>query len=135
MLEQEGRVPPFPIWLSQHHLRFKTRTYYFYKDNKDDSIEEAWAIGNWLDYDTGLMFGDAPEPPRQETQIDRAADLLQALLEDGPMASTDLEREAQGAGISWSTMNRAKDKLGIVARRKDGRWYWALPAKEQGAYA
>jgi hypothetical protein len=90
-------------------------------------------IGFRID-DTGLVFGDAPEPPRQETQLDRATDLLQALLGDGPMPSTDLETEAQGAGISWSTMNRAKDRLGIVARRKDDRWYWALPVKEQGAY-
>ena len=78
--------------------------------------------------DSGIQFGDAPEPPRQESQIGRACDLLRALLASGPIKQADLEGEARGAGISWDTMKRAKDKLGIVARR-DGKarcWTWAL---------
>jgi len=78
--------------------------------------------------DDGLTFDDAPQAPKVETQIDKAKDLLKSLLDRGPMASIDLESEARGAGISWDTMKRAKDALGVVARRdgKAGKWYWAL---------
>jgi hypothetical protein len=51
--EREGKVSPFPAWLSNQSLDFKARTFYFYQDFKDDSTSEAWALGNWLDYDTG----------------------------------------------------------------------------------
>jgi len=74
----------------------------------------------------GLHFGDAPEPPRQETQVDKACDLLQALLAKGPIYSTEIEEEARGAGISQKTMKRAKDRLGIVAVRRENRWLWGL---------
>lgn len=78
-----------------------------------------------------MTFGEAPEAPRQETQLDKAIDLLKALLANGPMASVDLRDEAEGAGLGWNTLKRAKDKIGVVARR-DGqskRWTWALPAR------
>ena len=78
----------------------------------------------------GLEFCDAPEPAREESQLDRACELLLALLRDGPVASIKLQEEADGAGVSWDTMKRAKRRLGVVARRdgKEKRWYWALPA-------
>lgn len=82
--------------------------------------------------DLGMSFGDAPEAPRQESQLDKAIDLLRALLNSGPVASTDLKDEAEGAGLSWDTFKRAKTKLGVVAARdgKERKWYWSLPARE-----
>jgi len=81
--------------------------------------------------DGGVSFGDPPVAPRQETQLDRAMDLLRALLVKGPRPSSEIEDECQGAGLSWDTMKRAKDKLGVVAKRdgKAGRWSWGLPAR------
>jgi hypothetical protein len=78
-----------------------------------------------------LAFGEAPEAPRQETQLDKAIDLLMALLANGPVASVDLRDEAEGAGLGWNTLKRAKDKMGVVAKRdgKSNRWTWALPAR------
>ncbi len=86
--------------------------------------------------DTGLTFDAPPQAPKAETQVDRAIDLLKALLATGPVLSAELEQEARGAGISWDTLKRAKDKLGIVAR-KDGKggWSWALPHRGQEADA
>jgi len=86
--------------------------------------------------DAGLTFGEAPEEQERETQRDRGGDLLRALLEDGPMLQKEIEAEAKGAGISWSTMTRSKETLKIVSvRRKytlgsDTRmgWFWSLPA-------
>jgi hypothetical protein len=80
--------------------------------------------------ESGVTFGDAPEPPRTESQLDRAIDLLQALLAKEPMRSTALKEEAEGAGISWDTMKRAKTKLGVVAVRKAEGWYWSLLARD-----
>ena len=78
--------------------------------------------------DAGLTFGQAPEPPKEETQLDRAIELLQTLLDGGPMAATAIEEEAQGAAISWRTVTRAKEVLHVVARRLNNRWVWCLPA-------
>jgi putative DNA primase/helicase len=82
----------------------------------------------------GVTFVAAPRTPKVETQLDRAVDLLKALLDQGPRSSDGLEEEAKGAGLSWDTMKRAKDKLGVVARRdgKTRRWSWALsyPAED-----
>lgn len=80
--------------------------------------------------DTGVTFDAAPQAPKPETQADKAIDLLRALLARGPMKVSDLETEANGAGISWRTFNTAKEKLGIVARKertRGGAWTWALP--------
>jgi len=79
-----------------------------------------------------LLFGPAPEAPRQETRVDRACDLLLSLLRQGPREVTELQTEAEGAGLSWDTMKRAKGKLGVVAIRDGKRrlWLWALPARE-----
>jgi putative DNA primase/helicase len=89
-------------------------------------------IGFTIGDNARLTFGNAPEAPRQESQLDKAIDLLKALLNSGPVASADLQDEADGAGLSWDTMKKAKVKMGIVAAR-DGRerkWYWSLPARE-----
>lgn len=75
----------------------------------------------------GLHFGEAPEPPRQETQVDKACDLLKALLDKGPLHTTEIQEEANGAGISWVTMKRGKARLGIVAVRRENCWLWGLP--------
>lgn len=83
--------------------------------------------------DAGVHFGAAPEPPREESQLDKACDLLKALLRKSPVAQTDLQEEATGAGISWDTMKRAKKRLGVVANRdgRQQRWYWALPVSDE----
>jgi hypothetical protein len=81
--------------------------------------------------DKGLVFGEAPEPIKPVTQQDRASDLLLTLLKDGPVPSTELFEEAEGAGISKKTLRIAQKNLGIVANRIGGRgghWVWALPA-------
>lgn len=81
--------------------------------------------------DTGLTFGRAPQPPKKETQVDVAADLLLSLLRKKPLPASEIQDEADGAGISWRTINRAKARLGINAVRKEGRWLWSLPAEEE----
>lgn len=78
-----------------------------------------------------VRFGLAPEPPREDSPMDRAVDLLLSLLQKQPVSYEDIEKEAAGAAISMATMRRAKKKLNIVPRKEgNGGWSWALPARE-----
>lgn len=79
--------------------------------------------------DSGLRFGMAPESPRIETVADKAADLLLALLDKGPIAYNKIEAEFKSAGISEAYVNRAKSRLKIVAVKKAAGWFWSLPAR------
>jgi putative DNA primase/helicase len=89
-------------------------------------------IGMIID-ENGVNFGAAPEKPHEETVTGRAADLLLALLQKGPMSSIDLQAEFNAAGISKTTLDRAKARLGVVSikNRGDGRWFWSLPYKSE----
>lgn len=84
--------------------------------------------------DDGLVFGDAPQEPRLETQRDKAADLIISLLNKGPRLATEMYEEAEGMGLSTASMKRAKKALGVVAVRNEGHWWWSLPADEDQFY-
>jgi len=101
---------------------------------KNNLAAFAEPLGMYIN-DTGVHFGDAPEKPRTETQSDKAADIIMALLQKEPMLSVDILEELRQAGISEATAKRAKQKLGINAiRKEDGRWYWSLPERGVGDY-
>jgi hypothetical protein len=82
--------------------------------------------------DDGLIFDAAPTPPRADSPLNRAIDLLRSILEHGPVAVTKIEEEAAGAAISMSTMRDAKESLHALALRKGkgqgSYWIWSLPA-------
>lgn len=61
-----------------------------------------------------------------------AAEWLIELLRDGPVLVNEVERQAKEAGMSWATIRRAKDLLGIVPRKQtfSGGWRWDLPTSE-----
>jgi putative DNA primase/helicase len=62
-----------------------------------------------------------------------AEGFLRDALADGAIAVKDLQADAKQAGLSWATIRRAKERLGIVAERKSygrdggGRWTWTMP--------
>jgi putative DNA primase/helicase len=63
---------------------------------------------------------------------DEAEKFLLELLLDGPMAQKEIEAAAEGAGLAWRTVRRAKGSLAIEVRREGGigekgRWLWQLP--------
>lgn len=80
--------------------------------------------------DAGITFCEAPEEPRKETQVDRAADMLLGLLAKGPMRQPDVKERTLAAGISWRSTRRAKDRLKIVPKKESDGWYWGLPARD-----
>ena len=84
-------------------------------------------LGFTIGQDAVPQFCAAPEPPRQETLQEHAADLLNSLLSAGPIRATEVREEFDSMGISWRTVRRAKQKQGIVATRKQDAWWWSLP--------
>lgn len=97
---------------------------------KNNLAQFAEPVGIEVNRD-GVRFGEAPKRPHVETQAERAADLLMALLRKKPMPVIRLQEEADGAGVSWETMKRAKRKLGVVSVKEKDRWLWSLPAPER----
>jgi hypothetical protein len=80
--------------------------------------------------------GDAGGPASPSR--DQAEDFLRDLLASGPLAVKDIEAEAKNAGLSWRTLRRARQKLGVRAERRAeagdglagaGRWYWTLTSE------
>lgn len=58
-----------------------------------------------------------------------ARDLLERLLRDDPRSAAEVIAEAEAAGFSTRTVQRAADDLGVV-KEKDGfaaGWTWSLP--------
>lgn len=94
-----------------------------------------------------VLWGDAIEGTAREIMADaeaqpeggeggalvEAKEFLGSMLMGGQMLSTDLEREARGAGHSVATMRRAEKALGVESFReggigKAGKWFRRLPA-------
>jgi putative DNA primase/helicase len=72
-----------------------------------------------------LLQGTVSKAPRAD-----AEGFLRELLTSGSMASGEVESKAKAAGISWRTLRRAADDLGVEKWREggaDGHWRWRLP--------
>ncbi|MCA7958044.1 AAA family ATPase [Burkholderia multivorans] len=66
--------------------------------------------------------------------LDAAADFIQQVLGSDVVPSKSIEAEAKEAGISWASVRRASDSLGVKKRRGDGgKWYWSLPKSAEVA--
>lgn len=68
--------------------------------------------------------------------LDEAMDFLREALAGSERDASDVKVAAKESGISEATLKRAKQKLQVVARKKDGfgaegGWIWALPNQEQ----
>ena len=62
-----------------------------------------------------------------------AEQLLLTLLRGGPVPAAVVEAKARAAGVSVTTLERAKRRLRVTSTRVGGlgtavRWVWALPA-------
>ncbi len=60
---------------------------------------------------------------------EEAESFLRELLSDGPVAAKQVKADADAVGLSWATVRRAKDKLGIKPHKAgmDEGWVWSLP--------
>lgn len=99
-------------------------------DEDFDVPRIEWVGPVTLDADALLRGHDGRRdaPAREE-----AEHFLREVLADGPVPSKDVKADAKAAGLSWSTVKRAKQRLKIRPGRitdKDGktiRWDWQLP--------
>ena len=72
------------------------------------------------------------EPDGQDgddrSAVDAAGEFLRQALFDGITPSKTVEAEARNAGVSWASVRRASDSLGVIkSRGMGGVWYWKLP--------
>lgn len=74
-----------------------------------DSIEQA--------FDGGRATPSAMEEAKR---------FLEEALGEGPELATKLREDAEGCGINWRTLNRAKRALAVEAFRRDEQWYWKI---------
>ena len=50
---QKSSLPPF---LKDTDLKVHFRTYYFNRTKPDDTVNEAWAFGGWITYQSGWLL-------------------------------------------------------------------------------
>ena len=84
-------------------------------------------------HDAQIAPDDVIADQQTRTARDEAVEWLQTLLENGPVAAKDAQRQAREVGISDSTLKRAKTKLHVASEpiRDDKRvsgWTWQLPS-------
>jgi hypothetical protein len=84
----------------------------------------------------GEGSGQEDEDAAKPGQTDAKHFLLRALA-NGRMSPKDLQTEAKDAGVSWASIRRVKDALGVIVERETvegrgavGDWYWSLPEGE-----
>jgi hypothetical protein len=76
----------------------------------------------------------APTDHEERSTAQNAQEFLRDILSDGAVPVADIRKQANEAGITWRTVERAKAALGIRAvregeagKRGGGAWVWALP--------
>jgi putative DNA primase/helicase len=66
-----------------------------------------------------------------------AEEWLRDLLANGAVPAKQVKTDAAAAGLSWATVRRAKDRIGVHVERvsegfaKGGHWNWRLPSHDQ----
>lgn len=72
----------------------------------------------------------APPAPDRRTATDEAEDWLRDLLAGGPMKVSDVQREAEEAGVGEKPLRSARERLRIKPMKSGfggGGWVWKLP--------
>jgi putative DNA primase/helicase len=91
-----------------------------------------WEAGTVAGTAEDLLAGDDPGTRTERKERESAKQFLRDTLAGGPMASTDVYKDARANGIAQRTLWRAKAELGVVAERPGlGPWYWMLPAPRE----
>lgn len=66
------------------------------------------------------------KPPKIHL-LDRAVSFLILLLHHDTVPVTQIQADAQKAGFSWRTLQRAKAKLWVQSMKVGQCWYWCSP--------
>jgi hypothetical protein len=78
---------------------------------------------------TALEAMQAAADNRSPSARDAAKKFLAELLANGPITTADIKDAAEGNGIGWRTVERAKAELAVIAKKTGfgGGWTWQLP--------
>lgn len=74
-----------------------------------------------------------------ESTVADASEFLREMLKSGPVKVNELKAEANSAGLSWRTLERAKAELDVIAERVSegnagkGAWVWKLDDEGKSA--
>jgi len=75
-----------------------------------------------------LAAGDADSECRPFEKRSRAAEFLVGYLRLGPRPAKEIREDAQQRQISWATVRRAADEVGVVKSARGGpKVTWSLP--------
>lgn len=77
-----------------------------------------------------LLSQDTPE---RRGALGKAVKFLGEALADGERQAIDVRAEAREAGIASRTLDRAKPKAHVHAKKIGDKWWWELTAGAQGA--
>lgn len=69
--------------------------------------------------------------PQKNTQRELSKDFIKDFLKDGFKPSTEIYNEGAKKGLDNQTLQRAKNELGITARKEGRIWVWEFPYNEQ----
>jgi hypothetical protein len=87
------------------------------------------------DQTTNRSVGELLAQPKESkpSVVDDAKSFLQEELANGPLPVEQIQALAKAAGVSWSSVNRAKKQLLISSTKVGEGWIWTLfTAKENG---
>jgi putative DNA primase/helicase len=87
---------------------------------------------HWEDMPVAISANEAleaAENTERQGAREKAEEFLQERLAGGPVSQKEVKADAEGAGLAWATVRRAKDRLGIRPEKDgmDGGWLWGLP--------
>jgi archaellum biogenesis ATPase FlaH len=76
-----------------------------------------------------------PVEAEERSKLEEAKSFLQDVLSGGPVASSEVEKEAKAAGITSATLKRAKTVWGVKAKKASfgGGWIWDLPDRRSSS--
>ena len=94
---------------------------------------------HWEEGKVDLTPDQVDRPAKPDSRLNETKEWLKDLLEKNnrKLPAKDVEAKADAAGLSWRTMKRAKQALGVRSVKettKDGpRFAWTLPAEKTQA--
>jgi len=100
----------------------------------EDPGRLVWEPDPVLMHADDFIASTSSSSSRGQTAPQRTAAMewLSELLRNGAVESDTVKTQAGQAGLSWGTVRRAKDDLGIVPFKREfsGRWMWQLPPQD-----
>ncbi|TVQ64406.1 MAG: hypothetical protein EA379_01580 [Phycisphaerales bacterium] len=85
-----------------------------------------------MECDQMLNGGQRGDDDRLTPAVKEAVSFLASELADGPVGAKEIQKRAREAGHSGATLQRAKERAGVVSLKTgmDGGWEWHWPGAE-----